>query len=296
MWTTSTTPLLRVASPGISTETVDPGGIAVAAVDHGEIRGLGVVRPCRGGYKIGPCSQHPPDLAETIFARLSGHAIDEPLFLDIPECNPAAVALARSSSSTSPSAARMYRGPVHVAPAASSASRRSSWGINAHDETPGGRQRYWRWPCWRCRCCRAAPRRRPSTTTQTSASRPSGASRTSPPATPATAGSGPGTADALALPLRCPHCPRSMSTSYRPRPSPPCGSSPTAGHFRTRKTELTFGNREGLLPPKKSGFTGNAVVTPGSQDRGARRIVAGADGSRYWTDDHYNSFSEVIQP
>ena len=36
------------------------------------------------------------------------------------------------------------------------------------------------------------------------------------------------------------------------------------------------------------------VVTPGSSDRGARRIISGDDGSRFYTDDHYASFREVI--
>ena len=35
-------------------------------------------------------------------------------------------------------------------------------------------------------------------------------------------------------------------------------------------------------------------MTPGSDDRGARRIVAGDDDSRFYTDDHYASFREVV--
>jgi ribonuclease T1 len=35
------------------------------------------------------------------------------------------------------------------------------------------------------------------------------------------------------------------------------------------------------------------VVTPGSDDRGARRIVAGSCGDLYYTDDHYDSFRLV---
>ncbi len=36
------------------------------------------------------------------------------------------------------------------------------------------------------------------------------------------------------------------------------------------------------------------METPGSDDRGARRIVTGKDGSRFYTDDHYDSFREVL--
>ncbi|MCB0073129.1 MAG: hypothetical protein KDE20_16780, partial [Caldilineaceae bacterium] len=36
------------------------------------------------------------------------------------------------------------------------------------------------------------------------------------------------------------------------------------------------------------------VETPGSDDRGARRIVGGEAGELYYTDDHYNSFSWIV--
>jgi guanyl-specific ribonuclease Sa len=34
-------------------------------------------------------------------------------------------------------------------------------------------------------------------------------------------------------------------------------------------------------------------VTPGSEDRGARRIITGSAGEKYWTADHYASFSRI---
>lgn len=69
------------------------------------------------------------------------------------------------------------------------------------------------------------------------------------------------------------------------------------GPFPYSRDGVTFGNREGILPAEPNGFYAEyTVVTPGSKDRGARRIVAGEDGSRYYTDDHYASFEEVIQP
>lgn len=36
------------------------------------------------------------------------------------------------------------------------------------------------------------------------------------------------------------------------------------------------------------------METPGSDDRGARRFVVGDDGEVYYTDDHYESFVEVV--
>jgi ribonuclease T1 len=37
------------------------------------------------------------------------------------------------------------------------------------------------------------------------------------------------------------------------------------------------------------------VPTPGSDDRGARRIVAGDEGELYWTGDHYRSFERITR-
>ena len=56
----------------------------------------------------------------------------------------------------------------------------------------------------------------------------------------------------------------------------------------------TFQNREGLLPDQPLGYYREYTVeTPGSPDRGARRLVIGEDGEVYYTDDHYASFREI---
>jgi ribonuclease T1 len=68
------------------------------------------------------------------------------------------------------------------------------------------------------------------------------------------------------------------------------------GPYPYSKDGVTFQNREGLLPKKPSGFYHEFTVeTPGSSDRGARRIISGDDGSRFYTSDHYGSFREVIE-
>jgi ribonuclease T1 len=57
----------------------------------------------------------------------------------------------------------------------------------------------------------------------------------------------------------------------------------------------TFHNREGILPGRAEGFYREFTVeTPGSPDRGARRLVVGEDGAIYYTTDHYDSFRLVI--
>jgi ribonuclease T1 len=67
------------------------------------------------------------------------------------------------------------------------------------------------------------------------------------------------------------------------------------GPFPYDKDGTTFSNREGILPQQPKGFYAEyTVITPGSDDRGARRIIGGDDGSRFYTSDHYSSFREVV--
>lgn len=70
------------------------------------------------------------------------------------------------------------------------------------------------------------------------------------------------------------------------------------GPFPYRKDGTTFQNRERLLPRQPRGYyTEYTVRTPGSRDRGARRIVAGGDprtsGEYWYTEDHYRSFRRI---
>ncbi|MFE7856989.1 ribonuclease domain-containing protein [Streptomyces sp. NPDC057403] len=66
------------------------------------------------------------------------------------------------------------------------------------------------------------------------------------------------------------------------------------GPFPYAKDGAVFGNFEGLLPRQRRGYYHEYTVpTPGSRDRGARRIVTGQGGEIYYTDDHYQSFEVV---
>jgi ribonuclease T1 len=68
------------------------------------------------------------------------------------------------------------------------------------------------------------------------------------------------------------------------------------GPFPYRKDGVVFSNRERRLPKHDYGWYHEyTVVTPGSSDRGARRIITGQSGERFYTSDHYSSFQEVIQ-
>ena len=56
----------------------------------------------------------------------------------------------------------------------------------------------------------------------------------------------------------------------------------------------TFQNREGLLPDEPLGYYREYTVpTPGSPDRGARRLVIGENGETWYTNDHYASFIQI---
>jgi ribonuclease T1 len=68
------------------------------------------------------------------------------------------------------------------------------------------------------------------------------------------------------------------------------------GPFPEDEDGSTFGNFEGLLPDRERGYYREyTVLTPGSPDRGARRIVAGDGGELYWTSDHYASFERIAR-
>jgi ribonuclease T1 len=73
------------------------------------------------------------------------------------------------------------------------------------------------------------------------------------------------------------------------------------GPFRyEHKDGTVFGNRESMLPKERRGYYREYTVrTPGSRDRGARRIVCGGvrpttPDNCYYTDDHYTSFRRIV--
>jgi ribonuclease T1 len=72
------------------------------------------------------------------------------------------------------------------------------------------------------------------------------------------------------------------------------------GPFPNGKDGAVFGNRERELPRATRGFYREYTVpTPGSRDRGARRIVCGgpmkAPHACYYTADHYASFRMIVE-
>ena len=72
----------------------------------------------------------------------------------------------------------------------------------------------------------------------------------------------------------------------------------SGGPFPYSQDGTVFQNREGILPSQSTGYYHEYTVkTPGSPDRGARRLIGGGAMTTpahvYYTGDHYASFCEV---
>ena len=90
-----------------------PESLALAAMEDGELRGFGVRRRCRNGHKIGPLYATRRAIAERLFDGLCKGIAGEQVFLDVPEPNAAAVALAVGRDlEPAFETARMYTGPA----------------------------------------------------------------------------------------------------------------------------------------------------------------------------------------
>lgn len=61
-----------------------------------------------------------------------------------------------------------------------------------------------------------------------------------------------------------------------------------------RNDGVVFHNNEHHLPREPDGYYREYTVpTPGSPDRGARRLIVGRSGEYWYTSDHYESFRRV---
>jgi ribosomal protein S18 acetylase RimI-like enzyme len=89
-----------------------PDGEALALLPNGVLSGMGVIRPCREGFKIGPLFAETPEFTETLYGALVARVPPgQPVLLDVPESNPAAQALAeRHRMKVVFETARMYAG------------------------------------------------------------------------------------------------------------------------------------------------------------------------------------------
>lgn len=121
----------------------------------------------------------------------------------------------------------------------------------------------------------------------------------------------PGPAPGVAVPAERSRLPTILPPLATPPANPPAGQAPRhpaflpreatavlddiarGGPYDYRQDGNVFQNRERRLPPQPQGYYREYTVpTPGSDDRGPRRIVTGGDPVRqYWySGDHYRSF------
>ncbi|MFZ4547878.1 MAG: GNAT family N-acetyltransferase [Bacteroidales bacterium] len=89
-----------------------PQSTAVGILQNGRLAGYGIIRDCRTGYKTGPLFADTPEQAEQLFEALIANVPEaSPVFIDIPEANPAAISLVNQHNMTpSFETARMYTG------------------------------------------------------------------------------------------------------------------------------------------------------------------------------------------
>lgn len=89
-----------------------PAAEARACVRNGRLAGYGVIRACREGAKIGPLFADDLEAARGLWHALAPFAAGGPVYLDVPENNAAAMALAVELNMTEVfGCARMYLGP-----------------------------------------------------------------------------------------------------------------------------------------------------------------------------------------
>jgi ribosomal protein S18 acetylase RimI-like enzyme len=72
-----------------------PESLAIGYVENNTLYGYGMVRKCQTGYKVGPLFADSPTIATTLFETMRqfvGNGV--PIFLDVPEVNKEAMALA----------------------------------------------------------------------------------------------------------------------------------------------------------------------------------------------------------
>lgn len=84
--------------------------VALGYLENGALQGVGVIRQCASGYKIGPLFADSAEIARAIYLTLSGHVSEnDDIFLDVPQVNNEAVKLAEQFAMTQCfETARMY--------------------------------------------------------------------------------------------------------------------------------------------------------------------------------------------
>jgi len=91
------------------------GAHALAVATHDKLSGFGVMRPCLGGWKVGPLFADSVTVADKLLQAFQLEQDGIPLFLDVPDANPAAQSLCHKYQMDEVfGCVRMYHGPVPV--------------------------------------------------------------------------------------------------------------------------------------------------------------------------------------
>ena len=75
-----------------------PQAVALGVVDGRRLKGYGVLRACREGFKIGPLFADDEETADRLSSGLLARAPGAPVFLDTPEANPRAQSRSRRAT------------------------------------------------------------------------------------------------------------------------------------------------------------------------------------------------------
>lgn len=105
--------LFPASRPEFIKKWIKPGGgAALGYISDMQLKGYGVIRACRNGYKIGPLFADKDDIAEVLLqALMSRIRVGAPVFLDVPDVNVSALKLAEIfKMQVVFETARMYRG------------------------------------------------------------------------------------------------------------------------------------------------------------------------------------------
>lgn len=86
---------------------------AYGIIDGDRLVGYGVLRACHQGFKIGPLFADTLEIADCLFRALTYHAAGQPVFIDIPNLNPALpVLIERYNLQSVFTCVRMYWGKI----------------------------------------------------------------------------------------------------------------------------------------------------------------------------------------
>lgn len=83
------TKIFAASRPQFLSPWINHAEAAYGIVSSDRVCGYGVLRPCRQGFKIGPLFADTFEMADCLFRALTSHAGGQPVFIDIPDVQPA---------------------------------------------------------------------------------------------------------------------------------------------------------------------------------------------------------------